>query len=177
MKQVLIVSCTQRVSEQHKTDIFTSYYKNLYDITNHLFIPNENEGLSSKYNDILLQSKYHDYEFIVFCHDDVYIDDALLVQKLKIAHNKLGYDIIGLAGGIDPKIQHPALWHIMCQKETHRGFVGHHYNDQSYCYTSFGPSSLVSSSAGSQGKSCPAPRISDLSGRPCSASAAQSSAG
>jgi hypothetical protein len=100
------------------------------------------KGLSERYNEIL---KEHSKSFdnIVFLHDDVYVDDLYVVEKLEKAHTV--FDIVGLAGGINPKISKPALWHLMCGGfggGNLRGAVAHptgnKANDQIFM-TSFGP--------------------------------------
>lgn len=118
----------------------TNAFKSLQNITNIdlFFDTNNSEGLSKKYNFIL--KKYSSkYENIVFLHDDVYLDDLNVLNKLKTAHTK--YDIVGLAGGNLPKIQKPALWHLMCggfNSGNLFGAVAHRFNDQ-IAMTSFGP--------------------------------------
>lgn len=75
------------------------------------------------------------YERIVFVHDDVIIEDRHLEDKLE-KYLKT-YDIIGLAGGVEPEIKAPALWHLMCKR--HFGTVGHYLNGKWYG-TTFGVS-------------------------------------
>ncbi len=62
------------------------------------------------------------YDYVVFVHDDLSIEDSLVVKKLKVAHQH--YDIVGLAGGknIDANFQAP-LWHIMTKQK--HGAVAH----------------------------------------------------
>ena len=69
------------------------------------------KGLSERYNEILKEHS-NTFDNIVFLHDDVYVDDLYVVEKLEKAHTV--FDIVGLAGGINPKISKPALWHLMC---------------------------------------------------------------
>lgn len=83
------------------------------------------EGLSKVYNRKMKQHAGGGVEFIVFVHDDVYIDDLKLVEKLSIAHNSLGYDIIGVAGSAGLKVAYPSLWHLMSDPKDRRGFVSH----------------------------------------------------
>jgi len=100
---------------------------------------NNTEGLSKCYNAFLKEhSKFYDY--IVFVHDDVYIDDFNIHEKLETHHKD--FDIVGLAGGINPKMQKLALWHLMCGGiggSNLRGAVAHSVNDKQIFMTSFGP--------------------------------------
>jgi hypothetical protein len=96
------------------------------------------EGLSKRYNDFLEKNK-DNYEYIVFVHDDVYVDDLAVCEKLETAHKD--FDIVGLAGGINPKIQKPALWHLMCggfNSGNLRGAVAHPAGPKEIAMTSFG---------------------------------------
>lgn len=97
-------------------------------------------GLSQRYNQILSNYK-KDFDNIVFVHDDVYVDDLYVCEKLERAHKD--FDIVGLAGGINPKIQKMALWHLMCGGfggNNLRGAVAHPINENGQIFmTSFGP--------------------------------------
>lgn len=100
---------------------------------------NNKIGLSEKYNNTL---KLHAGQFdnIVFIHDDVYIDDLGVVSKLENAHQT--FDIVGIAGGINPVIKQPALWHLMCggfHGGNLRGAVAHKVNKDQIGMTNFGP--------------------------------------
>lgn len=102
-------------------------------------VMNNTEGLSKVYNRIIEESAKFEYDFIAFVHDDVWIDDALILQKIQKYSKQ--YDIIGLAGGLNPKITEPILWHIMCKREDLRGYVNHFHtiNGEEVTYmTSFG---------------------------------------
>jgi hypothetical protein len=121
----------------------TSAYKSLIrlkDKIDILFDADNKEGLSKKYNEILNEYR-NDYKFIVFVHDDVYVDDLAVNEKLEKAHQD--FDIVGLAGGVNPKIQKLALWHLMCggfNGNNLRGAVAHPCNDHGQIFmTSFGP--------------------------------------
>lgn len=119
----------------------TLYYKSIDNVKNEKFISfdqGNTEGLSKRYNNFL-EKCIDKFEYIVFVHDDVYLDDARIVEKLDQAHKQ--YDIVGLAGGINPKIQKPALWHLMCggfQSGNLRGAVAHYIDDEKLFVTNFG---------------------------------------
>lgn len=111
-------------------------YSNSFDI---FYSANNTEGLSKNYN-IILEKYKNDYECIVFLHDDVYVDDFNILEKLERAH-KL-FDIVGLAGGLNPVIKKPALWHLMCggrDSTNLRGAVAHPCSKNEIMFTSFGP--------------------------------------
>jgi len=96
----------------------TLAYRSLEDIKNNsqnnfeiLYSADNTAGLSINYNNTI--AKYQDdFDYIIFLHDDVYVDDFNICNKLIKAHKQ--YDIVGLAGGINPVLQEPVLWHLMC---------------------------------------------------------------
>ena len=95
-----------------------------WDMSKIAWVTNNTQGLSKCYNTIF-NKHCNNYDCIVYVHDDVYIDDAKLTEKLYAASHTLKYDIIGLAGTLNPAIKYPALWHIMGKREDHRGYAGH----------------------------------------------------
>jgi len=100
---------------------------------------NNKIGLSEKYN-CTLELHAKDYDNIVFLHDDVYVDDLGVVSKLEKAHET--FDLVGIAGGINPAIRQPALWHLMCggfHSGNLRGAVAHKLNKDQIGMTNFGP--------------------------------------
>lgn len=140
MKPVLIVSCTQQ-SNQEDTQLWKSWneFTDKHDYYTIEFIANNTKGLSECYNKFITTNNAEKYDFIVFVHDDMFIDDLKLIDKLYKAHNELGYDIIGIAGGINPEIRYPALWHLMCTKNHHRGQASHPSGKGQIYTTAFGP--------------------------------------
>jgi len=137
MSNIAIFSCVKDNLTpilKHSVDVINEYIKN--PITVHLY-KNNKEGLSKRYNEFLYSN--HNYDYIAFCHDDVYFDDAMLEAKLEKYHEK--YDIVGVAGGNNCKIQTPVLWHIMCGGfggGTLHGAVAHLHDGMSMV-TPFGP--------------------------------------
>jgi hypothetical protein len=119
----------------------TMFYESvnrLADEVDVVYEENNTEGLSKRYNDLIRTSK-NLYEYIVFVHDDVFVDDLNVCQKLIHAHRD--FDIVGLAGGINPVIQKPALWHLMCGgfgSGNLRGAVAHPAGPEAVAMTSFG---------------------------------------
>jgi hypothetical protein len=143
MKTIALVSCTTKINSED-----TLLYKSLqkinkertpYSVFDYYYFWTDNkEGLSKRYNEFL---DHHgdDFDYIVFAHDDIFIDDYGVIEKLKIAHED--YDIVGLAGGVSPSVKEPCLWHIMCGGfgPNLRGFVGHYTSNNSVAMTNFGP--------------------------------------
>lgn len=116
----------------------TSFLKSISKIPEIDFeiIENNTEKLSVVYNRAILKHM-DDYDIICFVHDDVYVDDLRVARKLQKATSEGGFDVVGLAGGIDPQIKTPALWHLMCVRDNLRGAVAHPYNSGLFV-TSFG---------------------------------------
>lgn len=139
--KVAIVSCTRKLKEEaHTLPLYRSWKDGLNTPNYKLDIVWDNEdGMPVVYNRKLQEYKDTDVEFMVCVHDDVYIDDLKLYEKLKQA-NGLGYNLVGLAGGLNPRLSDPALWHIMVDRNQQRGEVAHPAgNNNQTMTTSFGP--------------------------------------
>ncbi|NBP69922.1 MAG: hypothetical protein EBR30_00805 [Cytophagia bacterium] len=96
------------------------------------------QSLSKVYNTFIKDEN----SITVFIHDDAYIRDPDWTEKLKTALDK--YDVVGLAGGSEAKINAPCLWHIMCPPHTHRGCVSHVNDDRKGTFvTNFGKQGRV----------------------------------
>lgn len=136
--KTVVASCTQSKNKED-TLIYKSYHVNLAKTCTELIIKAENTtGLSEQYNNFLNTYKNTDTEWLVLVHDDVYIDDGRMVEKLKEAR-KHNYDIVGLAGCRDPRIVQYNLWHIMADKTKLHGIVCHPCNRDQIMSTCFGP--------------------------------------
>jgi hypothetical protein len=93
------------------------------------------DSLSVQYNKA---KKYYDqYDAIIFLHDDVFITDAFLIDKLQVAFAQ--FDVVGLAGGADISLKSYGLWHLMCDPKTFSGAVSHFDNSGKEFVTAFGP--------------------------------------
>lgn len=87
-------------------------------------------GLGTLYNSFLQQANGD--EIILFIHDDVYIHDWHLVQRLNDAVAR--YDVVGLAGNAAPDLSEPS-WMLAWDRKKHpsgrqpreglSGMVGH----------------------------------------------------
>lgn len=97
-------------------------------------ILNNSVGLSTIYNAYIKEDNRD--RILVFVHDDVWIEDLFLFEKLAEAHKI--YDIVGVAGCKDPDIKSPAYWHLMAPRQNLRGFCYHQTNDGNSVMTSFG---------------------------------------
>ena len=140
--KVVIVSCTRKLQEEAKSlPLYRSWADGLNTPNYKLDITWDNtDGMSAVYNRKIQEYKDSEVEFLVCVHDDVYIDDLKLYEKLRLAKEKLGYDIIGLAGGLNPRLTNPALWHIMTDRNQQRGEVAHPAgNNNQTMTTAFGP--------------------------------------
>lgn len=111
MRRVVIASCTQKENPED-----TLLYQSLqaidpsavFEIDLHIKIKNK-DPLPVCYNRFIDDNP--DADWIVFIHDDVSVDDEEIYNVLTLAFEE--YDVVGLAGCKNPRIQHPALWHIM----------------------------------------------------------------
>jgi hypothetical protein len=139
--RLVIVSCTKR-SPESRADLLIaqSFDHGGFCRFAELDIVWENsEGLPSVYNRKMLQYAETSVEYLVFVHDDVYLDDLKLPDKLVTAHEKLGYEIVGAAGAAKVKVGHPSLWHVMSDPAARRGYVHHFSKTGQVQCTSFGP--------------------------------------
>lgn len=139
--KVALVSCTRKLQEEANSLPLYRSWKDGLNTPNYKLdiVWNNEDGMPTVYNRKLQEYKNTDVEFVVCVHDDVYIDDLKLYEKLKQA-NALGYSLIGLAGGLNPRLINPALWHIMVERNQQRGEVAHPAgNNNQTMTTSFGP--------------------------------------
>ena len=85
----------------------TTLYKNTEEI---VFKENNKESLHKVYNKAIDFAIQEDIENLVLVHDDVILENYS-EEKLNTLFNK--FDVIGVAGTTQVKLQSPALWHIM----------------------------------------------------------------
>jgi hypothetical protein len=97
---------------------------------------NNNEGLSYCYNLTLETWKKVNYDCLIFIHEDVEIIQSNFIEEIQEAFNQ--FDIVGLAGGLEPEIKVPSLWHRMCKRQNWRGRVGHFDEKGNKFITDFG---------------------------------------
>lgn len=98
---------------------------------------NTTMGMPEYYNSVIDNPDNSKYEIVVFCHDDV----SLEYCNLNTLYNALKeYDIVGVAGGMNPSIIEKNLWHWMMSREDYRGFAAHPAGPNSLAITNFGVS-------------------------------------
>jgi len=95
------------------------------------------ESLPKKYN-LFINSRDG---ILVLVHDDVLITDKNWREKVRAGLET--YDVVGLAGGSEPVIKNPCLWHLMCPRQTWRGEVRHLSPEGTVFNTKFGPQGRV----------------------------------
>ena len=75
-----------------------------------IFKENNKDPLPVVYNKAIDFAIQEDFDNLVLCHDDVIIESDLTYKLSSLMQD---YDIIGVAGTTECKLQEPALWHIM----------------------------------------------------------------
>ena len=139
MKKIKIYSATKGKKED------TPLYRSLNNISkdygpippfDYYFEENNKQSLQKVYNDFLADARHNSIDIAAFIHDDVHINCWDFSHRLK--NLTKDYTVFGLAGAVTCKVQEPALWHLMSERENLRGNVAHGTPEQ-YYYTSFGP--------------------------------------
>lgn len=139
MKKILAVTCTKK--DRHDKNSLL-IYKSLdllkHEIDLDIYFGNTT-GLPEIYNKYITKKTAKKYDYVLFVHDDVYVDDLKIRGKLYTAHKQ--YNVVGLAGCLKPAIKKPALWHMMSDRSNWRGYVAHNNKDDftTINMTSFGP--------------------------------------
>lgn len=136
---LILVSCSQKNEKEIlNTPIYKSYQKlNKINAIDHkiLFTSNTN-GLSKSYNKSIkiiennIKNNLYKKEdtYIIFVHDDVYITDIFLKEKLQKAFNN--FDIVGVAGSTIIDLNSERVgWHLS-SKEYLSGSVEHLVNNK-----------------------------------------------
>jgi GT2 family glycosyltransferase len=103
-----------------------------------IFKENNKDSLPQVYNKAIDFAIQENFDFLVLCHDDVIIESDL---TYKIPSLMEEFDVIGVAGTTECKLEQPALWHIMgggFQSGKLHGAVAHG-NDKHKAMTYFGP--------------------------------------
>lgn len=139
----IIICSLSRNADPCQTKIFKSIKKiNKYSeqkIDLKLLHNNTKLGMPQYYNECLDNyGKICDY--MIFVHDDVDFVNMDLTYQIEEGMQK--YDILGVAGCINPQIKDMNLWHLMSDRNNLRGFAAHSWektNDQ-MLLTVFGPS-------------------------------------
>lgn len=133
---VFLFSATK--DSQHSCLLYNSYSRGNSREYDFLYKEHNTQSLAKIYNkaiDFALEEKF---DYLVLCHDDVIIESDL-IPKLK--ENFKRYDLFGVAGTTQCKLEKPALWHIMgggFEGGNLHGAVAHGTEDEKRM-TSFGP--------------------------------------
>jgi GT2 family glycosyltransferase len=96
------------------------------------------DSIAKVYNKAIDFAIQEDADFLVLCHDDVIIESNL---EKKIPQMFEKYDIFGVAGTTECKLEKPVLWHLMgggFEGNNLRGAVAHGSQDTK-SMTYFGP--------------------------------------
>lgn len=88
-----------------------------------------NEGIGIIYNKAIEQALKDGIEKIIFVHDDVTILDMFIFEKLESSFEL--FDIIGVAGSSQFKLESPVCWHNS-PKDTWTGAVEHPVVNKEY---------------------------------------------
>ena len=127
--KIIIVSCTKKKTLKgfiDDTPLGKSWKKNP-DIWNGLPYLDNKLGLSECYNKSIekidIESGHDDDVVLAFCHDDLYLTDLFLKEKLEKAFET--YDVVGVAGSSSFSLKNERVaWHFS-PKESWAGFVEH----------------------------------------------------
>ena len=140
LNNIVIVSC----GKGDKKTLLSKSVEKLTGLTELHEFKSNTKSICTVYNDFIDKNidNYQDDTAIVFVHDDVYINCKDLHSKLEEGFKT--YDVIGVAGTLNAQIKEPCLWHIMGNKQDHRGAAAHPVNREPgslepYYITSFGP--------------------------------------
>lgn len=137
MKKILVVTCSK---DDGKKSSLVQSLNEMKDDVRLIVNANNRTGLSEAYNRQLTPENLIKHDIVLFAHDDVYVDDLKLKGKLYTAVESMGYDLVGLAGASQIKVQKPCLWHLMSERGNQSGAVSHPIdNGRMMGVTSFGP--------------------------------------
>jgi hypothetical protein len=141
MKFIKIISASQYSKDHLPQPLLQQscgvFYDRIPAFTSNIIYSNT-ESLAKVYNHYLTEE--YKNSILIFCHDDLIIEDLFLQKKLNAAMEL--FDIVGLAGIQAPiQIKHPCLWHLMGSREQYSGAVAHFEtnSDVNRFMTSFGP--------------------------------------
>jgi GT2 family glycosyltransferase len=85
-------------------------------------------GLSQVYNHALQRARANGAQYAIFVHDDVRIDDGLLLNKLDQAFSR--FDIVGVAGPRALSVNTPIIGWGVCPRRFQAGWVTHPIYDR-----------------------------------------------
>ena len=88
----------------------TILHQNYSSFTKFFFKEDNTSSLPSVYNKAIEFALQEKSDYLVLCHDDVIIESDLTYKLSSAMEN---FDVIGVAGTTECKLQEPALWHLM----------------------------------------------------------------
>lgn len=116
----------------------TILYRSIVDSKIDFYIEHNNttKGLGKFFNECI--NSYSDRDCIIFIHDDVRLISTDIIYQLNNAFKQ--FDVVGVAGCVNPKIIEKNLWHWMAGDRSNlRGFAGHPVDSNDHFFvTSFG---------------------------------------
>jgi len=89
----------------------TILYKNASSYNRFIYKENNTEPLPKLYNKAIDLAVKEKKDYLVLCHDDVIIESDVAYKLPDILRTE--FDIVGVAGTTECKLQEPALWHLM----------------------------------------------------------------
>lgn len=126
-------------NNKYNDTIFQKGYCKLFGFPYNLrLFENNTRGLAELYNKCIVESNS---DYIIFCHDDVSIEDSQLPEKIDQAiGDDSEFAICGVAGNQKCRVQDKNLWHLMGDRESMSGAVAHYTGkDDTECFmTNFG---------------------------------------
>ena len=135
-KKIDIVVCSAGL---YKDSVFKRGYENLNGKYTLNFIEKNDKPIYEVYNNHLNGDT--DADYIIFCHDDVSIEDSMLSDKIDRAiGDDSEYAICGVAGSSKFYIQNKNLWHTLGDSNNRSGAVAHYTgkDDTQIFMTNFG---------------------------------------
>ena len=132
MSDLFIFSATKEKKEDTLLYQTSDYRDEIF------FKENNTDSLQTIYNKAIDFSIKENIQYIVLIHDDVILENF---SHEKILDNFKTYDVLGVAGTAEVKLQKPALWHLMgggLGSDKLHGAVAHLHGKEKFM-TSFGP--------------------------------------
>lgn len=135
INKLAIYSATQK-SNPEETSLWKSLKKLDIDVDLNFYLEND-RPLTEVYNECLkmVRTNIESYaDAVIFVHDDVWLEEDPIPKLEELFE---AYDLVGVAGASEVKLESPALWHIMGSWHLH-GRVQHLHDGKKYP-TEFGP--------------------------------------
>ena len=131
--ELFICSATQGKKED------TLLWQTRDDTIEVFFKENNKDPLSKVYNKAIDFAIKENVDHIVLCHDDIILENF---DYTKLKKHFEEYDVLGVAGASQIKVQEPALWHLMgggFNGGHLHGAVAHLRDKDKKSMTAFGP--------------------------------------